>query len=237
MRISLEFELDTNSIDKKYRDGIISFFKKTFSTNDKNLYLKYYGETYSVKNFTFAVYLDSPKFTPDGIVLNSNTIKVNFSIFDACDGIDIYNAFLKMRNVKYPLFNNFMTLKRVKIENTKKVSSNAVLIKMISPLIVRTNSNGKNRYLNFKEDGFTENLNQSVKYVLDEFTSIDLSARRFEILPISARKTVVNAFGSNITANIGVFKIVADVEVINAIYQLGIGSRRSEGFGMFEIIS
>lgn len=236
MKISLEFQLGDNHIDKRYRNGIVSFFKKSFLNSSEDLYNKYYNNRYSIKNFTFSVFLDNPKFMKDKIILNSSNMKINFSVLDFSDGIDIYNAFLKMRGNIYPIFDNVMTLKSINIENSKQISKGTVIIKMLSPLIVRTNSNGKNRYLNFKEDGFIENLNQSIEYVLNEFTNIDLSTRNFEISPINAKKTVVNAFGTNLTANIGTFKVVTDVDIINALYQLGIGSRRSEGFGMFEII-
>lgn len=238
MKIFLEFVLKNNYISKKYRSAIVSFFKKSFSNSYKALYDKYYSQKYSIKNFTFSVFFKNPKFIEDKIILEENTLKINFSILDISDGIDIYNAFLKMKNVEYNLFDeNTMTLKSIRLENHKTITKDTIFIKMLSPLVVRTHLNGKNTYLNFEEVGFVENLNKSIEYVLSEFTSIDLSTMNFEFSPVYAKKTVVNAFGTNITANLGIYKIIADIDVINSIYQLGIGSRRSEGFGMFEIIT
>lgn len=238
MLITLKINLSNTKISKNYRPLILSYLKNAFQINDTQLYKKYYDNTYSLKDFCFSINLGNPKFDKDFIILDSNEIVIKLSIIDIFCGIDIYNALLKMKDKEYTtLGNNSLTLTDIKLENHKNIIKNEVIIKMLSPIIVRTHIDGKEKYLSYKDDDFIQCLNNSIEYTLKEFTNIDLSNRDFKIICIFPKKTVVDAFGSKFTANLGVYKIVADLDVINAIYQLGIGSRRSEGFGMFEIIA
>lgn len=238
MYLTFKINLSGNMITKNYRSLILSYLKNAFQTNDIQLYKKYYGRTYSLKDFCFSVYFDNPKFNQDFITLDSNQMIIKLSTMDISCGIDIYNALLKMKNKEYITSeNSSLTLIDIKIENHKTITKNEIIIKMQSPLIVRTHVNNKDRYLSYKDTDFIDCLKNSIEYTLKECTNIDLSNRNLKIMCISPKKTVVDAFGAKITANLGVYKIIADVDVINAMYQLGIGSRRSEGFGMFEVIA
>lgn len=238
MHIIFKIKLSSNIISKNYRSLILSYLKNAFQSNDVELYEKYYGCTYSLKNFCFSIVLDNPKFNENLIILDSNEIIIKLSIMDISCGIDIYNALLKMKNKEYITSeNNSLTLIDIKLENHKIINKNEIIVKMQSPLIVRIHVNNKDRYLSYKDTDFINCLKSSIGYTLKEFTNIDLSNRNLKIMCISPKKTVVDAFGAKITANLGVCKIVADLDVINAMYQLGIGSRRSEGFGMFEVIA
>ena len=51
-----------------------------------------------------------------------------------------------------------------------------------------------------------------------------------------ARKTVVSFKNILINSSIGEYILEGDSELLNILYKTGIGSRRSEGFGMFEVI-
>ena len=51
-----------------------------------------------------------------------------------------------------------------------------------------------------------------------------------------ARKTVVSFKNILINSSIGEYILEGNSELLNILYKTGIGSRRSEGFGMFEVI-
>ena len=53
---------------------------------------------------------------------------------------------------------------------------------------------------------------------------------------VCSKKVVVNCFGRKIDANIGIYKITGNPELLNILYQSGIGSRRSEGHGKWEVL-
>lgn len=235
MKIQLKFEFQDNSIPKNYRAVLLSFFKHSLSKYNEELFAKNYSEKYSIKNFCFAVYMKNSDFTGDNVKFDE--FAVNFSIADFSDGIDWYNSFVKMKNIEYPLpMNNKMTLKSVKIENHKEIKDNIILIKMLSPIAVRKVVDAKSIYYSCFDDKFIPVLKDNILTMLSLFTEIDKDKIPLEIVPIKPKKTVTYAFGSNITANLGIYKIASDTMFLNLIYMLGIGSRRSEGFGMFEVI-
>lgn len=68
-----------------------------------------------------------------------------------------------------------------------------------------------------------------------ENTKIELTAYKIEE-DILSFTTVVPFKNLNLPASYGKFLLHADAKLLNYIYKTGIGSRRSEGFGMFEII-
>ena len=109
-------------------------------------------------------------------------------------------------------------------------------MKMLSPLAVRSVNNGKSYYYSCDEEQFIPKLKDNIVTMLETFTGVEKEKIPMQIDAIKTKKTVTYAFGSNITANLGIYKISSDPIFLNYLYQLGIGSRRSEGFGMFEIV-
>ena len=93
--------------------------------------------------------------------------------------------------------------------------------------------NGINKYLAYNDENFTRCFKMSVNKMLESFGLN--STGEIEIQPIKPKKTVVNTFGNKITGNIGAFLLKAEPETLNHLYKLGVGSRRSQGFSMFEI--
>ena len=56
------------------------------------------------------------------------------------------------------------------------------------------------------------------------------------ITPVSPKKTVLRNFGHYMTGNLGIYTLTGHPLLLNLLYQSGIGARRSEGFGLFEIV-
>lgn len=56
------------------------------------------------------------------------------------------------------------------------------------------------------------------------------------IEPIKCKKVIVKAYGTNIPASLGVFKLTGDIKVLNELYLTGIGAKNSAGFGKFEVL-
>ena len=237
MKITLNFKLQKNVISSNYRAFIVSFFKYTLSNFNSELYEKYYPQQYEVKNFCFSTYFKSPVFDGEKITVNEE-FSVTLSVFDFSDAIDWYNAFLKMKNKVFPIpMQNSMVLKYVMIENHKTITNNTITVKMLSPVAVRNVTGKKSCYLSYNDRNFINQLTQISLNMLSKTTDIEKSEIFLEIEAVSPKKTVTCAFGTNITANLGIYKIHSDPLTLNRLYMLGIGSRRSEGFGMFEVIA
>lgn len=238
MKIIMNFTLQKSELVKNYSPAFVSFVKNALSKYDENLFNGIYkSEPDKEKDFCFAVRLDKPKFESDKITLNSENVQVTMSILSSVEGIDFYNAFLKQKNKSYPFpCGNSITLNQVRMENHKPVHSQKVLIKMCSPLLVRKHEADVDTYLAYNDEDFQRCFSLSVNKMLNNLVP-DVTDTNIEIISVKPFKTVVNTFGNKITGNIGIYQLNADTKVIDQLNHLGIGSRRSQGFGMFEIVA
>lgn len=255
MRIKLHFELENNIIPKDYRILILSFIKNNLEKNFNESYKEIYGEKPTVKFFTFSVYLPKPKIEKEKIELDRNYFNVLFSIYDNKQFIEFYNSFNSMINKKidnkenekyfYPLKDNKMRLKNITMLNEKIISSNRAIIKFLSPLVLRKHEEiainekrkGKDIYLDFNDSDFNEQINYSFSRLIRDLKLNEVNSN-IKLKPYNnlARKTVVSFKNILINSSIGEYILEGDRELLNILYKTGIGSRRSEGFGMFEVI-
>ena len=251
MRIKLHFELENNIIPKDYRILILSFIKNNLEKNFNESYKEIYGEKPTVKFFTFSVYLPKPKIEKEKIELDRNYFNVLFSIYDNKQFIEFYNSFNSMiiknenKENSYPLKNNKMELKNITMVNEKIISSNRAVIKFLSPLVLRNHKEitinkkrkGADIYFDFNDSDFNEQINYSVTRLIKDLKLNEVNSN-IKLKPYNnlARKTVVSFKNILINSSIGEYILEGDSELLNILYKTGIGSRRSEGFGMFEII-
>ena len=252
MRINLNFELENNIISKEYRLTIISFIKNALEKKYKNTYDAIYNNNTKMKAFTFGVFLPDAKINNDNIELSSRYINVTFSVFDNQLFIELYNSFNNMLNQKYPKDENtksqmIMTLKKITMQNEKPIKQNKILIKFLSPLVLRNHNRETNKdiYVTFKDDNFNSILNQSVERLAKEF---DFESSQIKLIPLNltdgngniiqeeSKTTVVLFKEFLINVSYGKFCLEGDINLLNNLYKTGIGSRRSEGFGLFEVL-
>ncbi len=240
MKIILEMELKEAVINLDYRPIIVSFIKSALSKNNPILFEELYSEGKTVqKSFTFDVLLNKPKFDNDIIHLNSNKFQLTISTCDPFLAIEFYNAFLWLRFIEYPLKDhNHMRLLNIKILNHTLVDKEEVYVQMYSPIIVREhNVDKKDKYYFFDEEEFNYTLLKNLQGQLENSGNEELINKFVSFEPIKPKRVVVKSFGSSLPASIGVFRIKSSAELINYLYQAGLGSRRSQGFGMFEVIT
>lgn len=249
MRINLNFELESNIINKEYRLAIISFIKHSLENYSPNTYNALYKDNTKMKSFTFGVYLPDAEINDENIKLSSKYINITFSIFDNELFIELYNSFNSMINKKYTYNNNSMiiTLRKITMQNEKPIKQNRILIKFLSPLILRNHNRETNKdiYLTFKDENFNSLLNQSIERLAKEF---NFESSEIKLTPVrmtddngntiqEESKTTAVPFKDNlISASFGKFCLEGDITLLNNLYKTGIGSRRSEGFGLFEVL-
>lgn len=236
MIITLSAKLKKAEFITDNRPSLVSFLKNAFSEYGNGLFEKYYAEHKNIlKSFCFSMKLSNPVFKGEIIDLSDEKIEITINTYDPAEGIDIYNALVKQRGKAFPLPNqNSMTVSDVSIRNHKPITSNTIMIKMRSPLLVRKHDGKKDRYLTPDSEEFNEFFQLSVKDFLTK-ESIDIPGD-IEIIPVKPKKTVPVAFGYKISGNLGTYILRGDVKLLNLLYQSGIGARRSQGFGAFEII-
>ncbi|OGO86528.1 MAG: CRISPR-associated endoribonuclease Cas6 [Clostridiales bacterium GWD2_32_59] len=247
MRFALEFELEKNELPVDYRSAFISFLKNIFEKYDNDFYKRLYSkEELKQKPYTFAIFMKNAKFEKDKILLQGNKIIFNFSTYLYEYGIYFYNSALKFMNNSYPLANgNNMKLINIVLQKEKVISQNVLVAKTLAPIVVRDHNEETNRdtYILWNEENFVEKLKEDIKSNYIKFTdarNADEQVNNLVIQPVNMKKTVVfhqqEKLKKGIEASLGVLRLEGDIELLDYLMKAGIGSRRSQGFGMMEVI-
>lgn len=240
MRFKIELELKNERLLLDYRPAFISLFKHSLSAYDDG---KYFDENYEIgkdKLFTFAVGIPNSQFSKDIIIVPNKKINIIFSTGDIGTGIVFFNALSMQKNKSYPLANeNTMTIKSIIVEKEYPIISNTIEVMFKSPLCVREHNKELNSdmYYSYEKQGFNEAFRKVLESQIDKSKTFSKSILDdFQITPIRCKKTVVRHHSQFVEATVGSFKFTGNVALLSFLYTNGIGSRKSSGFGLFEII-
>lgn len=237
MRLSLKFDLENEHLPIQYRECVLSFVKLSLSEYDIDYFKKFYNnKDRIIKPYTFSVFFKSPEFKEDEIIINNKKLDINFSIADYETSIILYNAFNHQKNKKFSLNRNSWTLKNISMLMEKKIDSNEIIIKFISPLVVRSRQNQKDFYYSFEHKEFLDILKINIKEQLSITNFPENIVDTFSLEPIKAKKVIVKFYEKKMETSVGIFKMSGDKELLQYLYEAGVGSRHSAGFGMFEIV-
>lgn len=247
MRFSVKFTIqgDSKKIPLRYRNMFLSIMKKVFENGDGNIYEKFYKEKEGIKPnvmkaFTFAIYIPNPKFEKDEIEIGDNFVTLNFSTADMESGIHFFNGLLRQEQKEFEYKGYKLKIAGINMVKEKVVTSKEVVFKTLSPVAIRIHDEKENRdeYIPFSTNNFSEEFEKSIKNRIEALTGLK---RDIKVESVEMKKNVVkhNVGGDKeifITANSGIFKVNADIDVLDLIYKAGVGSRVSEGFGMLEMM-
>lgn len=237
MRLSLKFDLENEHLPIQYRECVLSFIKLSLSEYDIDYFKKFYNnKDRIIKPYTFSVFFKSPEFKEDEIIINNKKLDINFSIADYEASIILYNAFNHQKNKKFSLNRNSWTLKNISMLMEKKVDSNEIIVKFMSPLVVRSRQNQKDFYYSFEHKEFLDILKINIKEQLSITNFPENIVDTFCLEPIKAKKVIVKFYEKKMETSVGMFKISGDKELLQYLYEAGLGSRHSAGFGMLEIV-
>lgn len=237
MRLSLNFDLENEHLPIQYRECVLSFIKLSLSEYDMEYFKKFYNNKDNIiKPYTFSVFFKSPEFKEDEIIINNKKLDINLSIADYEASIILYNAFNQQKNKKFSLNRNSWTLKNISMLMEKKISSNEIIIKFMSPLVVRSRQNQKDFYYSFEYKEFLDILKINIEEQLSITNFPKNIVDTFCLEPIKAKKVIVKFYEKKMETSVGIFKMSGDKELLKYLYEAGLGSRHSAGFGMFEIV-
>lgn len=133
---------------------------------------------------------------------------------------------------------NLVKILNVKIGH-KKLTENSYKIRMISPLVVRSTDSRtkKTLYYNPFDRDFKSRIIENFERKYQAYYH-KVPTGRFDIEPINfslKNKFVTKYKDYLITGWKGEFEIRGDAEVLDFLYQVGLGEKNSMGFGMFVI--
>lgn len=240
MRFCVSFNLKTEDFPSDYRPLILSLFKHALSNYEDGKYFENYYGIGKTKPFCFSVWLGKSKFMKEKITIPYKRIKLYWSTCHLETGIIFYNALAQLKHHPYPLpFGNAMTLGKIHMEREEMILSREAEIVFVSPLCVREHQKESNqdRYYSYEAENFIEHMQTVLNYQLSEETNLSLHLLDdFRLDPLDCRKTIIRHHHQMIEATIGTFFMQGDLQLLNYFYQAGIASRRSAGFGYFNVV-
>lgn len=241
-KIILEFKLAKNEFPIEYRKTILSFIKKSLSDCNSGKYYDKYFKDNIQKDYCFSVDLPGPKYKNGKIELYKDVIKVIFSADDSNKtNLILYSAFIKQKGKVFKLENNnSVKLLSVKVKNSENIVNSRAIFKTAkgSSICVREHNKEKNedKYYIYSDPEFREKLDIVLKNELRSIIS-EKDIEEIVVNPIQCSKCVVKHYGNYIDTSIGLFEISAKPYILNYLHNVGIGSRKSAGFGMIELVT
>ncbi len=237
MRFKLYFTLENSEIPIQYRKSILSFFKFSLSQYNEEYYKKFYNENDPiVKPYTFSIYLKNPQIQEEKIILDDKRFELNISVADYEAGIILYNALNRQKFKKFSIDKNSWTLKDIELLLEKEITDATITIKFQSPLCARSRQNRKDFYYSFRHKEFEEVVKINIKEQLKITNMPESIVDSFSIKPIQAKKVIIKFYEKQMECSTGIFEISGNKELLKYLYQAGLGSKRSSGFGMFQVI-
>ncbi|RMG08540.1 MAG: CRISPR-associated endoribonuclease Cas6, partial [Acidobacteria bacterium] len=209
----------------------VSLLKEAIKQANPIGFHRYYSRLHTLKPFTFSLFF--PELTGNEgadlhvgykVILSFSTLSPNLIAY-------VYNGLLQIR--EYPIFDNKIHLYNVLLRPRVTIAEDRVQFKTMAPVLVNTKGN-PNWYLLPGERGFEEGLNFSVCEIGRAFLGLPEAAVGFH--PIAIRRKVVRHYNMHMQGFVGIFELRGHPEVLNLIYQVGLGVRRSQGFGMLELV-
>jgi CRISPR-associated endoribonuclease Cas6 len=234
MKLHLGFNLKELDVNNDYRYTIVSLIKKVLSDSYVDDYNNIYS-TNNIRSYTFSAYFPNCSLNEKYISVPSKKMFITLTAYEDDFILKLYNSFLKFKFKSYPLKDNqVITLNKVRLSITNKIEATKVVIKFLSPLLVRKHIDDKDYYLSYKDGDFNEYLNyNTVK--LAENLKIPCNSK-IQLTELKSKITVVKSDDLLFQSNIGTFILEGDNNIINMLYKTGMGSKRGLGFGMFEVL-
>lgn len=245
MRLMLQLHTDLHgeTLPIDYRRSMLSLFKRALTAYADGKYFEEFYQGNHTKAFSFAVGLPKGvRFSGDVIVLPKPEVKLTLTVStaDPRTAAILSNALLTMKGKTHPVKDNILHIKNVVMIPEKPVSQtgHVLLIRMLAPLCVREHTERKDRYITIEDDDFAQQFTRVVAYQLKDRTEFTEEEKQsVQLIPYEMKKTVIRHYGQKIACSLGTAVLTASPQVLNYLYQSGIGSRRSAGFGLFDILT
>ncbi|MCF8308395.1 MAG: CRISPR-associated endoribonuclease Cas6 [Bacteroidales bacterium] len=233
MKIKIDTTLKESFLPKDYRRAFISLIKAAFEEGDNLFYQRLYESSEPVdKPFTFSVYFPELKQSNNEHLEVGNKAIINLSSNAPELLTHLYNGARKLKFHKWGDKNEF-TIENISAFFNKKVNKNHVYFRTIAPFLINSKGN-KSKYLKPEDEEFDHGFRHSINELSRKFLAIpDID---FEYKIHKHKSMVVSHYNQSMTCNKGIIEMHAEPQVLDLINNIGIGVRRSQGFGMVEMI-
>lgn len=236
MRIKLECVLEDKVIPISYNRRILSFFKKSLEEYEPEIKENFY-ENNLEKDMTFSCFFPIEKIEDKKIYLKENIFKIYLSFNSILEGIHFYNSFIKQekKRTKFLLGENNFYIQDISKIQEKTINDNVVIFKTLSPIIIREKREKQKDWYHILDENGIKILKKNLQFNLQKRFSLK-ALEEIEIIPLDIKKVIINVYDIKLAATKGLIAIKGEKEILNFLYKSGIGSKKSSGYGMLEIV-
>ena len=264
MRIKIK--LKTNKLPQLYNHRIQSLIKEAIKLGNPSYKDNLYKETipkpfcFSVslppkKQIKKELIKIDKQFTIEDTVFYFDDIYpiLNISSSDYEFLINLHNGLLKLKKFDFS-YDDTMLVNNEKIElllessiaiNKPDIKSDEMVFKTLSPILIQDE---KDKALLTTDENFLLHLNQLQNRIfLNKNIKGSLLSQPLELYPVKVQKQVVKHTISYfrektgkpymyLNCFTGIFKLKGNPKDLELLYNIGLGNRTSQGFGMLEVL-
>lgn len=242
MRIKVDMAVEKMPV--AYNTMFISAIKEAIKASDSVYYEKLYfyegKNNKQTKNLTFSVKLSDYKITGEEFEVKGRASLV-VSTPDLELGLILYNGLIHKRKFVYK--NYEWTRLRVDLLKERNINKEEVIFRTLSPVCMRSKTG---EFIGPEDAGYEKELNYITNEILKSYRGQGLG-RLLKFKAIDLKKVVVKETLRDfiqktgrpylgVNAYRGIFSLTGDKEDLMAIYQLGLGFKRSQGFGNLDVV-
>ena len=248
MKIRINFTAKDKQFPLSYRMIVTSFIKKALEESNEKYFkdIYYYEEKKNkrIKPFTFSVFFKNYTIEKDIVFINESG-SILISTCDYNFGINLYNGLLKLKSYTYKKDEEGFEILITKIilENEKEINESRIFCKTLSPIHVRARNN---KPVNLMDENFNKELNYICNLSLTTFRGEGLKEEIYftpvKMKKVIAKEKISDFMKINENTNIyiqgysGTFYLEGNIQDLKMLMQIGLGFRRSEGFGMIDLV-
>ena len=241
MRLTLEFGSNEQIVLPLHYNYYIQSFLYRHISPELGKFLHDHGFTLEkrrFKMFTFSrlqgkykIMKDKIKFFPPIYLTISSPLDRFIS--------ELGNTLLKTDNLE--LVKNKVHVESIKVHPEPEIKDE-IKIKMLSPVVVYSTlitKDGKKKtyYYSPYEDEFTELIDKNLRKKYEALYKKKPRARKLKIKIVSKPKEKILLYrGTVIKGWLGTFILNGNRKLLKFAYYSGLGSKNSQGFGMFEVV-
>ncbi len=250
----MRFTVTLNPLENKVPIGnrimCLSLIKSALRVENEEIFneLFFYGDRKNkkIKPFCFSVFLNNFKLN-DGYIEVKENVSVTVSTISNKVGLTIFNGLIRMRKRNDGIFeykDYKLKISNITLVKEKTIDDKMIKCKTLSPIYIKDKS-GKSVELE-EQERFEDELNYISNVFLQNYRGTGLQ-EKLKFNPICMKKMVIkeeiksfkeitNKKFLYINAFSGVFTLEGNEDDLKLLYQGGLGFRRSEGFGLIDLV-
>lgn len=238
MRMKISFMLNKQPMSIAYRMGVVSLVKEALKSVNEDYYKKLYESGKKSKPFSFSVKLIN--FNKDEDKIAAERMEIIFSSPDLEFLMYLHNGLIQIKEFTYKGVT--WEKENISLLRNKQIVDDAIICKAYSSSPLHLEDINKKPVSAFSPE-FEIQLNYYADMLLKNFRHEGLLLP-LKFFPIDMKKTVIKETNSGFDGGklltfegyAGIFGLMGHPYDLQTIYELGVGRRRSQGFGLFDVL-